>query len=212
MSRQRVLMGMLMFGSLWGLLECTLGAFLHLMHLPAGAVMTSIALGIMAYSRRIYGRKGMQLGMGFIASSFKLLNLGFIGGCIWCAMVAIIAEALIFEGMLSLPVIFRFYGRNKVSNRILSGAILGYTCYSGGYLITETITPLLTSTGFYLADLVSLTPLILLRGVTAAVLTAIAIPLTSMLTDFKISEINARTYYPLTSTVTVMCWIVGIVI
>jgi hypothetical protein len=205
MNNGKVLMGTLMFGSIWGLLECTLGAFLHLVHLPAGAIMTTIALGLMVYTRRIYKKRGMQLGMGFIASSFKLLNLGFIVGCVWCAMVAIIAEALIFEMMLSLPFIFRLYERN----RAISGILLGYSCYSGGYIITETITPLLTSTGFFIGDIVSLMPLILLRGITAALLSAIVIPATIIFTDFNIREIGARIYYPAASIITILCWFIG---
>jgi len=166
----------------------------------------------MVYTRKIYKQRGMQLSMGFIASSFKLLNLGFIGGCVWCAMVAIIAEALIFETMLSLPFIFRFYEKNRVFNKVLSGVILGYTCYSGGYIITETITPLLTSTGFFLMDLISLMPLILLRGITAAALSAIAIPLALIFTGFNLYEINARIYYPFTSIITIMCWFIAVII
>ena len=103
-----------MFGSVWGLLECTLGAFLHATHLPSGAVMTTVAFSLMTASRLIFKVRGMQIFMGMIAATYKLLNLGFIVGCIWCPMVAIIVEAIIFEGMFGIPLLMRAYEKNKI--------------------------------------------------------------------------------------------------
>jgi hypothetical protein len=202
---KRMLLATLMFGSLWGLLECTLGAFLHLAHLPAGAVMASIAVALMTVSRTIYRQPGMQLGMGVIAASFKLLNLGFVGGCVWCAVVAIIAEAIIFEFMYKLPFIHRMRDKNKV----LAGAAIGYACYSGGYILTEAVTPMFFPAGFYLPDLLMLMPLILGRGVFAAILTAIVSPVAIHAGKINLSGLNDRMYYPAMSTVTALCWIIA---
>jgi len=64
MKRMRLLAGIVLFGSIWGLMECALGDYLHNAGLMAGAIMTGfIGFGLMAISRRIYGIKGMQLGM-----------------------------------------------------------------------------------------------------------------------------------------------------
>lgn len=212
MNKKRVLMGTLMFGSIWGLLECTLGAFLHLAHLPAGAIMTSVAVGLMVASRRIYKQRGMQLGMGFIASSFKLLNLGFIGGCVWCAMVAIIVEALAFEAMLVLPYVLRFYESNRMINKAVIGAVIGYGCYTSGFILTEAITPLFFPAGFFLGDLIALLPTILLKGLFAAILTAVVVPAALLTGSFSVLGVDARRYYPLTSSITVMCWFIGVMI
>ena len=212
MNKGRLLMGTLMFGSIWGMLECTLGAFLHLVHLPAGAVMTSIAVGLMILSRRIYKQRGMQLGMGFIAGSFKLLNLGFIGGCVWCAMVAIIVEALAFEAMLYVPHLRRFYEIDKLVNKVATGAFMGYGCYVLGFMLTEFITPLFFTAGFYLGDLISLIPTILLKGLIAAVLTGILVPVVLTVSNFDASRLNAKMYYPATSGIVVMCWLIAVIV
>ena len=45
----QILVGILLFGSIWGLLEATLGGFLHLVIFPnKGAIMSGIGIAIMA--------------------------------------------------------------------------------------------------------------------------------------------------------------------
>ncbi|MBN2014818.1 MAG: hypothetical protein JW778_06525 [Candidatus Altiarchaeota archaeon] len=205
---KKSILAILMFGSLWGLLECTFGAFLHTLHLPAGAVMASIALSLMVYTRRIYQRSGMQFSMAFIASLFKLLNLGFIGGCVWCAMLAIIAEGLIFELMLLIPLMVRFHETHS----LLSGAFLGYATYSGGYVLTEVFTPLLSSAGFFISDLIALLPLIFVRGFNAAFLSSILVFIAFRLSSFDLSHLRDDLYYALTSTITLLCWFIAFIV
>lgn len=150
----------------------------------------------------------MQFFMALIASLFKLLNLGFVGGCVWCAMLAIIAEGLIFEFMFFLPSLVRSYE----AHRLFSGAFLGYVVYIGGYIFTEVFTPILYSVGFFVSDLIVLLPLILLRGFNAAFLSAIFVFFTFKLTRFDLSELRDSLYYSLTSFVTFLCWLIASVV
>jgi hypothetical protein len=71
----RVIIGILVFGSIWGLLEATLGGFLNMIVLPnKGAIMGGIGMAIMCAALAIYRKPAMLLGIGIVAASFKWLN------------------------------------------------------------------------------------------------------------------------------------------
>ena len=201
---KRLLMTTLMYGSVWGLLECTVGALLHLAYLPAGAVMVSIALALMVYTRCVYGVKGMQLGMGLVAGSFKLLNLGFVGGCVWCAVVAIVSEGLLFELMYGFPQILE-WGQRR---RLLSGIVTGYVVYVGGYVLAESVTPLFFAAGLHLPDVSALLPIMLGRGVLAAAISGVAYPLSITAGSRRLFEVG-KWFYPVSSAVTLLSYAIA---
>ena len=71
-----LVIAVLVFGSIWGFFEATLGGFLHLIIFPnKGAIMSSIGVAIMASALAIYGKPGLSVGIGVIAASFKLLDV-----------------------------------------------------------------------------------------------------------------------------------------
>jgi len=71
----RVIIGILVFGSIWGLLEATLGGFLNLIVFPnKGAIMGGIGMAIMGTALAIYRKPAMLPGIGIVAASFKWLN------------------------------------------------------------------------------------------------------------------------------------------
>ena len=106
MEKKNLILGILIFGSLWGAVEATLGGVLHrvLLHFPYnGAIMFSIAAFILVAARRSYGKPGAITAMGFVAASFKLLNLFFFTSpCIFHPMLAIIVEAMAIDLVLSI--------------------------------------------------------------------------------------------------------------
>ncbi len=70
-----LIVGILVFGSIWGLLEATLGGFLNLIIFPnKGAIMSGIGAAVMASSLAIYRKPAMLPGIGIVAASFKWLN------------------------------------------------------------------------------------------------------------------------------------------
>jgi len=74
-SWTRVIIGILVFGSIWGLLEATLGGFLNMIIFPnKGAIMGGIGMAIMGAALAIYRKPAMLLGIGIVAASFKWLN------------------------------------------------------------------------------------------------------------------------------------------
>ncbi|HHH83983.1 MAG TPA: hypothetical protein ENL29_00760, partial [Thermoplasmatales archaeon] len=134
MKGMRILAGIVLFGSLWGLMECGLGDYLHNQGIWAGAIMTGfVGFGLMAISRKIYGIRGMQLGMGLIAGLLKYIHP--VGGCMLCSAIAIAFEGAIFEMIWYSPKL----SMDKMSAimKISMGVISGYVIYSTGYIITQ---------------------------------------------------------------------------
>lgn len=74
-SVTRIIIGILVFGSIWGLFEATLGGFLNLIVFPnKGAIMGGIGMAIMGTALAIYQKPAMLPGIGVVAASFKWLN------------------------------------------------------------------------------------------------------------------------------------------
>ena len=94
------------FGSLWGVLEITLGAYLHVLFPPladtffVGVIMASLGAMVAMVGRRFVPRVGAVLGIGVIAALLKALSLG---GVVIGPMVAILAEAVLVELALLSP-------------------------------------------------------------------------------------------------------------
>jgi hypothetical protein len=97
-TRELVLMAV--FGSLWGIVEMSLGAVLKSLNLPLGGViLAAIGLTIALTGRIFVPRKGSTLFIGVVAMLLKLFSLG---GVVLGPMVGILAAALIAEISLSL--------------------------------------------------------------------------------------------------------------
>ncbi|MFC2043942.1 hypothetical protein ACFLT8_01885 [Chloroflexota bacterium] len=79
LSKRRILVdliiGVLVFGSIWGFLEAVLGGFLNLIIFPnKGAIMSSIGVTIMAAAMAYYRKPVMLPCIGIVAASFKWFN------------------------------------------------------------------------------------------------------------------------------------------
>lgn len=103
-----ILVGILVFGSIWGLLEATLGGFLHLILFPnKGAIMAGIGVAIMASALAIYKKPAMPLGIGVVAASFKLLDVWLFALPVGSIHIINPAMAIIFESLaISLVAVF----------------------------------------------------------------------------------------------------------
>lgn len=139
MNKLRLFLAVLVFGSLWGFLEATLGGVLHFIHLPQkGMIMTAIAVAIMSATRASYRRPGMQMGMGVIAALLKGSNALFLGADVIRPMMSIAVEAMVFDSAVTF--ISKINTRDYM--RALSGAFAGYASYFWavffGYFILRT--------------------------------------------------------------------------
>jgi hypothetical protein len=207
MEKMSLFAVILLFGSLWGFSECIIGSTLRDLNLPAGALMTGVfAIGFMTMSRMLYRQRGMQLGMGIVAGSLRFFNP--FGGCFICSAIAIMAEGLIFEVLwykISLDI-------NKLKPLKLGvsiGITTTYFLYVSGYIITQFLTPVLTSAGFYLENLLSFIPQILSAGLLAAIFGGITVPAILSIKKLDI-KIRDRLYYPATIGLSLLCWFVVI--
>jgi hypothetical protein len=208
MIDRKFIVGIIVFGSLWGFAECILGSVLRDVHLPAGAIMTGVfAVGLMTLSRTTFGRPGMQTGIGLVAGGLRLFNP--FGGCFICSAIAIMAEGLLFD------LIWTGFSLDKkttqtLTNQVSLGITSAYLVYVGGYIITQVLTPVFSSAGFYLENLLVFIPQILASGLLAALLGVITVPAVFASKKLQLT-IQDRLYYPISIGISMFCWVFVIV-
>lgn len=133
MSKKDILKWGLLFGSIWGFIEATLGFALHLAYLPSGTILYPIALLIMTYA---YQKTEDLRVIGFsavVATIIKLTNVFLLFALIpdytTLMIVKIVnpAVALLVEGAffaLAMKVTL-VAGKNLKPHHII-GAVYGY--------------------------------------------------------------------------------------
>jgi len=91
------------FGALWGTLEMTLGAYLHVLFPPladtffVGLIMAGLGAVVALVGRYFVPRTGAVLSIGVIAALLKTVSLG---GVKIGPVAAILAEAILMEAAL----------------------------------------------------------------------------------------------------------------
>ena len=119
-SLVRLGIGILVFGSVWGLLEATLGGLLHALIFPnKGAIMCGIGVAIMGSALAIYRKPVMLPGIGIVAASFKLLDVWLFSLPVASIHIVNPAMAIVFESLaFGLVAVF-------IMNRIAKNASVG---------------------------------------------------------------------------------------
>jgi hypothetical protein len=208
MKNMKFIAGIIVFGSLWGFAECILGSVLRDLNLPAGAIMTGIfAIGLMTLSRTTFRQPGMQTGIGLVAGALRLFNP--FGGCFICSAIAIMAEGCLFD-LIWTSFSLDLKKPQNLTIQTSLGIISSYIIYVGGYIITQILTPLFSSAGFYLENLLVFIPQIFASGLLAALIGAITVPAIFTLKKLDIA-IKDRFYYPITIGISMICWIIVII-
>ena len=109
----RELVTLTVFGTLWGIVEMSLGTVLKSLNIPmSGVVLSAIGLTVVLIGRVFVPKRGSTLFIGVIAMLLKLFSLG---GVIVGPMIGILSEALIVEIVMSLG------GKPRRSLFILAG-------------------------------------------------------------------------------------------
>lgn len=104
-----------LFGGLWGALELTLGAWLHVLQIPlTGVIMGATGLIIALIGARFVPHRGAVLAIGAVSTLLKALSLG---GVVLNPMLAILMESLLAE--LGLEAV----GRNCRLAFVVAGAL-----------------------------------------------------------------------------------------
>lgn len=103
------------FGTLWGIVEMTLGTVLKSLNVPlSGAVLSTIGLTVVLVGRVFVPRRGSTIFVGVIACLLKLFSLG---GVVIGPMIGILTEALVTEAVLSTM------GRPRRVSFLLAGGL-----------------------------------------------------------------------------------------
>ena len=218
MNSKRTLMmltGILMLGSIWGLLECSLGGLKYdIFGIPVsmGAVMAGLfGIGIMSLSRKAFNFMGVSLAVAIVAGILRLFAP--VGSCVICAGIAIISEGVIFELIVNRKFILKSLTGAKldIPTLVYAGVVSGFLTFSIGFVLTQILTPFFTEGTFLpLAQVVDILPLIIGRSFYAAVLGGFAMPMV-MLTelvhiDFRKNGIR-NTYLAASTLVALLCWV-----
>jgi len=174
-KQKQLLMGILLFGSVWGMLEATLGVFLHVIHfMLKGAVMLSLGAFLMSTALRTYQPKNrirFLLGMGAIASLLKGFDMFIVGPgpMVFRPMISILIEALAFGAVLTA--MHRL--RAPILTRLSTGAGFAYLSYLGFGLVFKYLG---IGSNFWLKmSLTDMMNFILADGTQAALLSAVTV-------------------------------------
>lgn len=85
-------------GAAWGLVETSLGSYLHAARIPfRGAVLTAVGLLLALSGRALVPRRWTVLMIGAITAILKLLS---VGGVLLSPLLAIMVESLLAEAAL----------------------------------------------------------------------------------------------------------------
>jgi len=205
MNKIKILLGVVIFGSIWGLLECVLGSYLP------GRVMTGVvALGLMTATRFIYNQKGMQAGMGLIAAA--LLAVNPLGGCVICSVIAIVVEGAVFElvWFIFSPDIEK---AESMSIKVCAGIVTAYACYTLAYVMGQVVTPLFFSNAkLQFGSLAVFIPTILSKGLVAGLIGGVVFPAAASVKQIGVSFLRSKRYYSMGSIASAACWIVVIIL
>jgi hypothetical protein len=128
-SLWRVVIGILVFGSIWGLVEATLGGSLHLIHFTyKGAITGGIGMSIMAAFVVMYRRPKLAFCIAVIAALFKPLSAVIYGQPIFAPFVVNPASAILLEGLAFSLVVSLLFKRfeSSIKMRIGAGVAAGY--------------------------------------------------------------------------------------
>ncbi len=206
------IIGILVFGSIWGFLEATLGGFLHMVIFPnKGAIMGGIGVAIMGTALAIYRKPAMLPGIGIVAASFKLLNVWLLFIPINAFWVINPAIAIIFES-LAFCLVAAF-----VSNRMARNVFAGVAAGASVGLVTAVAFAYLAVyvTGFPFFERMgvgSIAQFIAGQGLVQAAFFAILAPVGYLVgtklaaRTFSVSINRPALYYVTSAAVVCLCW------
>ncbi len=205
----------IVIGSVWGLVEMTLGGFLHAIHFPQkGAIMGGLAISFMAIFVTMTRKPSLVPILGIIAASFKPLGAIASGVPIGSPFVinpaiAIIMEALAFS---AVAVVLKTAIDKRILARVGAGVMagsLGYVCYAAfASIFGLGMWPTLTFTEIFQVILVNATPI----AITGAIMLVagyhvgrISLPRLSTL-----KEAYPQLYYSASLALVTLCWVIPI--
>jgi len=208
----RVVIGILVFGSVWGLVEATLGGALHLIHFTyKGAITAGIGMSIMATFVVIYRQPRLVFFIAAIAAMFKPLSALIYGQPVFAPFVVNPASAILLEGLaFSLVVSLLYKGfESSIKTRIGVGVAAGYLSIAlYGVIASAAGMGIWASWG--LAERASS---VLANGTGLAIVGTCLLLLGHLVSMrlrpkfWQFSDLKPRAFYASTIAITAFCWI-----
>jgi len=202
-----ILLGILVFGSIWGLSEVALGGGLSAAHFPySSGLLTGIGMALMGMALVIHKKPAMLIGIGLVTVLVKLLAVPILHISVICkanSCLAVFTEAV----ALSLVAFLLMTEMGKgVHARMGSGAMAAIIASVGFYFIGMQVAPC--------KYLLSFSPVgfIVTEGLIWAAFSAILLPLgylAGMKLEAKAFPLLTRKmplYYATTVATVVICW------
>ena len=211
-----VVIGILVFGSVWGLVEATLGGALHLIHFTyKGAITGGIGMSIMATFVVIYRRPKLVFFIAAIAAMFKPLSALIYGQPVFAPFVVNPASAILLERLaFSLVVSLLFKGfESSIKTRIGAGVAAGYlSIILYGVIASAAGMGIWASWG--LAERASS---VLANGTGLAIVGTCLLLLGHLVSTrlrpkfWQFSDLKPRAFYTSTIAITAFCWIGAVI-
>lgn len=211
----KMIVGIMAMGSIWGMLEATLGGVLHLVYFPyTGAVMSSLGFFLMGWALASYKKTWIPFSMAVVASSFKLLDVVILALSPFARMIVNPAMAIILEGLVLVGVI-------GITNRVYQKNFL---CQAGTGFIGMYLSYLAFSCFFFYVlhqgplEVVSIGELALFAlkdGGIASMMAIFSFPLglwIGAISESKLSFLfdeRKKLYYASSVIVISLCWVVS---
>jgi hypothetical protein len=213
---QKILMVSLMvivFGSVWGFLEMTLGGLLHVVHFPQkGAVMGGLAISLMAVFVTVTGKPSLVPLLGIIAASFKPVDAVIFGvpalsPYIINPAIAIVTEAVAFGAVVA---IMKRAMDKHLSARLVTGVLAGSSGYAFYAVLASVLGlgmwPTLDLAGKFQLIITSVAPIAAAGALTLAA--GYYIGSLSAPRLFTIKKIRPVLYYSSSLAMVLLCWMV----
>ena len=206
----------LVIGSVWGLVEMTLGGFLHVIHFPQkGAIMGGLAISIMVIFVTVTKKPALVPILGIIAASFKpfdaiIFGVPVLSPYIINPAIAIVMEALAFGAVaVALKTVIDKHLLVRAGAGIMAGS-LGYVFYAAfASIFGLGMWPTLAFTDKLQIIVANATPI----AITGAVMLVAGhyVGRTSVPRLLTFKELCPKLYYSTSLVLVVLCWVIPIV-
>jgi len=214
-SIARLITAVLVFGSIWGFLEATLGGYLHMIIFPnKGAIMAGIGVAVMSSAFAIYRKPAMLPGIGVVAASFKLLSAWFFVIPVTSIHIVNPAMAIIFESLVFSAVIALMLNKiprsavASVGAGVLAGIIsaVAWVYFAIYVMNAPAYSRVVFTAGEYISN----------QGVVQAVFFGVFVPLGYLIGEKLATQkfpVLARRplYFGASAAIIVFCWVISAV-
>jgi len=209
-EKKSLLFAVLAAGSLWGLSEVLLGAFLrnHAPHILKAGILTGVGIGIIGIFIAMFGKPLYALGIGLVAIMAKQLVVPVLGVSVMCKANACLA-VMLSAGAIAAAV--SFFSRKKP---VLAGAAAGFSSSAIFYFGGMSLAPC----PYLLSFNNRMLPWLLTEGLLWAAFPAVLFPLGILVGEklkagtFGVLDTRPAFYYRLTSAITVCSLVISAVV